>query len=488
MVENYLSTIHDLPLWLRMGWLAIVGGCIGSFLNMCVVRIPQGLTIGGGSRCDSCLAPIRWYDNLPVASWFVLRGRCRNCGAGFSIRHAVVEGCIAAAFAGLYWWEVEKQSLFPPDLFPRPMLSTLYAQYLSHALLLCFLTVAALIDVDHFVIPDEVTLPGSILALTLAALLPWSLLPDWRQAEPPAQGLVAQGFLTWANEPRSHWPTEFVPPQAGRAWLWGVGCWWLYVLALLPWKWYFRRGMRWAALILWRRLFGELYSILLYGAGILGTLAISAVWYVDGDAWTGLFSSLVGLAAGVLFVWPVRLVSGVALGREALGFGDVTLAAMVGAFLGWQGVVVMCFFSVFLGLAIAVVQAVSTGDAVIPFGPALCLGAALTVVFWEHQWESWGRLFREVGGLIAFLYLFSLVLMVPLLIVSRRVREYMTPEDDEPPVEPGPASEETSAPPSESAAAPSQPPMVQEPPRDEGAPSASAQPAASTEEPPPPRP
>ena len=69
-----------------------LGLCIGSFLNVCIYRLPAGKSlVWPGSHCTSCEAPIAWYDNIPVASYFILGGRCRKCGAKFSARYMLVE-------------------------------------------------------------------------------------------------------------------------------------------------------------------------------------------------------------------------------------------------------------------------------------------------------------------------------------------------------------------------------------------------------------
>lgn len=83
-------------------WLFGIGAAIGSFLNVVIYRVPLGLSVvHPPSHCPSCKRPIRAYDNLPILSWFVLRGRCRRCGARFSARYALVELGIALVFAML---------------------------------------------------------------------------------------------------------------------------------------------------------------------------------------------------------------------------------------------------------------------------------------------------------------------------------------------------------------------------------------------------
>ncbi len=84
-------------------WVACVGAAIGSFLNVVIARVPAGESVvSPGSRCPSCRAPIRWWDNLPIVSWLALRGRCRRCGARISPRYLLVEA-IGAAIALVAW-------------------------------------------------------------------------------------------------------------------------------------------------------------------------------------------------------------------------------------------------------------------------------------------------------------------------------------------------------------------------------------------------
>src|SRR5438477_1500533 len=91
-------------------WLAVVfilGTVVGSFLNVCIARMPlEKSVIWPGSRCSSCLQPIRWYDNLPLISFLWLRGRCRTCGEHFSPRYVIVELVAALGFVGLYYLEI----------------------------------------------------------------------------------------------------------------------------------------------------------------------------------------------------------------------------------------------------------------------------------------------------------------------------------------------------------------------------------------------
>src|SRR5271163_1296237 len=85
----------------------ILGAVVGSFLNVCIARLPLEKSIlWPGSRCGSCLERIHWYDNLPIISYLWLRGRCRHCGARFSARYFVVELVTGLGFAALFYGEV----------------------------------------------------------------------------------------------------------------------------------------------------------------------------------------------------------------------------------------------------------------------------------------------------------------------------------------------------------------------------------------------
>src|SRR5215831_11986101 len=101
---------------LLLVWLVLVfvlGAVVGSFLNVCVHRIPvyERSIFWPSSRCGHCFQPIRWYDNVPLLSYWLLRGRCRKCGAPFSIRYFLVELFTGLAFAGLFYLEVAQNVL-----------------------------------------------------------------------------------------------------------------------------------------------------------------------------------------------------------------------------------------------------------------------------------------------------------------------------------------------------------------------------------------
>src|SRR5688500_14749752 len=94
-----------LALWFVLVFL--VGLCVGSFLNVCIARLPyEKSLLWPRSRCGSCLQPVRWSDNVPLVSYLALGGRCRACGARIPLRYPLVELGTALAFVGLFWAEM----------------------------------------------------------------------------------------------------------------------------------------------------------------------------------------------------------------------------------------------------------------------------------------------------------------------------------------------------------------------------------------------
>lgn len=174
-------------------WLPAVaflfGACIGSFLNVCIHRIPRELSIvRPGSHCPQCQAPIAWYDNIPLASWVLLRARCRRCGTHISARYFVVELLTALLFFGIAWrhgFDVR---------------TPVYCVAASG------LVLATFVDLDEMYIPDRVSLGGIALGLVLGPLAPslhdaataWGGLKEAAIGAAAGSGLL--GFVALAGE------------------------------------------------------------------------------------------------------------------------------------------------------------------------------------------------------------------------------------------------------------------------------------------------
>jgi leader peptidase (prepilin peptidase)/N-methyltransferase len=144
-----------LPFPVALAFVAALGAMIGSFLNVVIHRVPREESIVfPNSRCTSCGTAIRPYDNIPVVSYAVLRGRCRSCRAPISARYPAVELLVAVVF-GLVFWRAGLTLSLPFDLaFAAALVALVF------------------IDAEHMILPDVITLPGVGLALVARALVP----------------------------------------------------------------------------------------------------------------------------------------------------------------------------------------------------------------------------------------------------------------------------------------------------------------------------
>jgi leader peptidase (prepilin peptidase) / N-methyltransferase len=132
-----------------------LGAILGSFGNVVIYRLPKSESVvRPRSRCGACGKPVAFYDNIPILSWFLLRGRCRNCSAKFSFRYPLVEFIMATVFCGLY------------------LLYGFHWILLEYLVLAFGLVVVSFIDFDHFIIPDEFSLSGIVLGLLGSILNP----------------------------------------------------------------------------------------------------------------------------------------------------------------------------------------------------------------------------------------------------------------------------------------------------------------------------
>ncbi len=134
---------------------AAFGLVIGSFLNVVAHRLPGRMSLSmPASHCPSCETPIKPYDNIPVLSWLILRGRCRTCSTHISARYPLVEACTAVLFAAVV-------AVHRADT----------AALVLGLVLVAFLVPIALIDLDHRIIPNRLTLPAAVLAVVLGTAL-----------------------------------------------------------------------------------------------------------------------------------------------------------------------------------------------------------------------------------------------------------------------------------------------------------------------------
>lgn len=168
-----------------IGFTIALGLIIGSFLNVCIVRIPQEISIAfPASRCNDCEARIPWYCNIPVFSWLALRGKCLNCKTKISARYPLVEVLTAILITTLLFFE-QYWSALPFMIF-----------FMSS------LVIATFVDLEHWIIPDKITLPGIVIGLVSGLVIPERNLLDQFLGIILGGGsllLVGYVYMKWKN-------------------------------------------------------------------------------------------------------------------------------------------------------------------------------------------------------------------------------------------------------------------------------------------------
>jgi leader peptidase (prepilin peptidase)/N-methyltransferase len=359
---------------LELVFIFVLGCSIGSLLNVCIYRLAWEKSILWPlkSFCGSCYQPIKWYDNLPLISYVVLRGRCRTCGESFSCRYFLIELFTGLGFVGLFYLHAirniyDLEALKPENLpfgsdqielglVPLPA----WLLFGFHALLFCLLLVASFIDIDHMEIPIVVTASGAILGLVLGALL-------WPQL--PAEAGTQRPFLVQTRITASASANQ--EPRAG-----------IYPVPF------------------WKQLPG---------------------WLPPHSWRTGLATGLTGVLVGTLMLRAVRFTFGIGRGMEGVGVGDADLMMMAGAFVGWQPIVVAFFVSVFPALFFGVAQLVRKGNQQLPYGPSLAIGIMATALGWLW-FPVWFRALFFEGILVAALGAAAVIFLFLAALALRLIR------------------------------------------------------------------
>jgi prepilin signal peptidase PulO-like enzyme (type II secretory pathway) len=173
--------------WLLGAWLFAVGAAVGSFLNVVVYRLPAGKSlVHPGSSCPVCGHPIRWYHNVPLFSWLMLRGRCYDCGTRISPRYPLVEltgGLMFVGLAALEVWPAVWAAAAEPAFIRHPSGADILARYCYHLWLLATLLAAALIERDGHSVPRRMNWLGVAVGLAVAAGWP-AVQPEFSRVLP----------------------------------------------------------------------------------------------------------------------------------------------------------------------------------------------------------------------------------------------------------------------------------------------------------------
>jgi leader peptidase (prepilin peptidase)/N-methyltransferase len=410
----------SIPLEVRLVLVGVFAAALATQLNRGIYRLAWDVrNIGPWSPAAATAPPRRITDYLPIVGWLGLRRESPIHGAGFWLRPLLLELTVAVGFAALYAYEVGG-GLAPRVVPPAPLsMLTIHLQYAAHVVLISLLLVATFIDFDEQTIPDEITVTGTLLGLVLMSLLPamQPVIPVRAMGGFTHEHLVfssSQTSLAWLNGlggPNS-WPS-FLDGWKGLAY--GLAAYAAWCLAILPKLWTLRRGWGKAFQYLFASIARHSASWFVLGMAVLGSAGIVAVWFWGGLHWQSLFTALVGMAFGGGLIWAVRIVGRLALRREAMGFGDVTLMAMIGTFVGWQSSLIIFFLAPLAALLISLTQWILTGRRDIAFGPYLSLGTLILIFIWPRFWPGYAAAVFSMGWLIPALVGVCLILMAGLL-------------------------------------------------------------------------
>ena len=426
-------------------FLFVFGAAVGSIANwaICQLRYYEVLSISPWSKPHPNASARRKFDYLPIVGWFSLRRDAKAIGYSFWIRPLLIELALASGAVWFYFWQARGGvlgQLCLPGAFDAEV------WYATHGLLIVLLTVATFIDFDEQTIPDWITIPGTLAALIVAAALPGYRLPELL----PTLAGVTYRPLTFCSpydiadcEWRLDW--RGIAAGCGTVVVWMVavmpkiattrfgiwrGIWLLWASMVRPNR---RRGV--PGQNVQRGPFATTWLLFLLGAALCAGTAW--VWMLGGVQWDSFLGALMGLAFGGGLVWGVRLIGSAAMGQEAMGFGDVTLMAMIGAFLGWQAALLVFALAPFAALFIAIAQFVLSRSRVIAFGPYLSLAALLLIIFWSAIWnENAKNGVFQLGGPILLAVIAGALVAMGLMLLGLRWLKGLRSNDEE---EEGPA-------------------------------------------------
>ena len=366
--------------------LFALGTCVGSFLNVVIYRLPRGESIVfPSSHCPRCGRAIRWYDNIPILSYLLLRARCRFCKGAISPRYPVVELLTAVLVGGLYvcYFVLELRDGVGSFGAAWPM-------FVAHAALLCGLLASSVVDIQLFIVPLPVMWVCAGVGIVAATFRPHAFMPQASAAVALASagaivgllvgkgmlrlGWLQQSFLDAEDEPSSPAGDGTRRPETvGITASHGVS----------PRREIFRELLFLTPAIV-LGLGGYLLATQVSAVrgpleGLLGGGTVGRVGTHLASGMGGVFGLLVG---GVL-IWGTRILGTLAFGREAMGMGDVYILAAVGAVAGWQVAVLAFFAAPLFGLLWALYVLIARGKRELPYGPWLAVGALVVMLFYD---------------------------------------------------------------------------------------------------------
>jgi prepilin signal peptidase PulO-like enzyme (type II secretory pathway) len=345
-----IQSLAQLPVWFTSLIVFLLGLAVGSFVNVVIYRVPRQMSIvTPGSRCPHCRTPIGARDKIPLLSYIVLNRKCRSCGAAISVRYPVVE--LLVGFLLLIVWRIDgpSWSLVPDWFFVVAMLAL------------------GAIDLEHRLLPDVITYPGFVLAVGWRGLMPEEVALPWlRSSGTTAQlmgaGLIASsGLILLAIEwldfyfigRRCNQQAESLHPTEESAYGKHLPLV-VVILGILLASIFLLTTLRWPA-----------------GAAAIREAPVRSI-----------LSALFGAVVGAGLMWGLRLAYFALRRIEGLGFGDVKMMLMVGAYLGWQRTFLTLLTSSLLASIIGLVMVIRYRNRYIgiPYGIFLAAAAIVSLL------------------------------------------------------------------------------------------------------------
>jgi len=342
----------------------VLGACVGSFVNVCIYRLPLNLSVNQPRRsfCPSCKTQIPWHQNLPLVSWPALRGRCANCGARIAFRYFAVELLTALLF--LIIWKA-----FPWQI------AIAYWGFVA------LVIAATFIDFEHYIIPDEITIGGTIAGLIASTAVPQLMTTDRRlNALLISAASAAVGYaLLWLvlEGGKLVFGKKRIRFEKSAAFTWA------------------RHGDDADFVVgdeksLWSDFFARDNDQLLLHCS---SARIAEREFTD--TILRFHYNRVRVGSENFKLDQLDEISGLAneieIPREAMGRGDLKFLACIGAFLGWRAVLFAIFAGSLYGSVIGLITLVlgrRVWSLKLPFGPYLAFGA-ITWMFFGDSVVRW---------------------------------------------------------------------------------------------------
>lgn len=359
-----MNPLVDLPLLSQALLVLPFGLIIGSFLNVVIYRVPRGESVAfPASHCGSCGAAVKPYDNIPVLSYLILRGQCRACRTPFSWRYPLVEALVGGLFFalvfrhGLTWMSV------------------------AEMIFVAIIVALTFIDGEHMLLPDVITYPALLFAVV---------------------AITAVTYVSFENgsPPLNAWLPDFLGTTSFAQWVGYVA-----IALAVPALWCVDK--------IENVLFGKYHDFddaeeteedkafslrweqqttrVVRATMIVGGIAQLLWWIVAAKstphsfyASFGLLQAVVGALVGGGALWMFRAAFFYVRGIEGMGLGDIKLMAVVGAFLGWQLVLLVFLFGTLLGSLVGGLAAIVSRQGMkfrFPFGVPLGIATIVTLFY-----------------------------------------------------------------------------------------------------------